>query len=138
MRVVVVGGGASGLLASYQFAKNGAEVFLLEKNEKFGKKLFLTGKGRCNITNTADKETFMRNIVRNAKFMISSLDKFSSKQMCLLLKEYGLDVKVERGGRVFPVSDKSSDVINNRYILYIIALYMLNYKFCNIHCNLIL
>lgn len=111
MRVVVVGGGASGLLASYQFAKNGAEVFLLEKNEKFGKKLFLTGKGRCNITNTADKETFMRNIVRNAKFMISSLDKFSSKQMCLLLKEYGLDVKVERGGRIFPVSDKSSDVI---------------------------
>lgn len=111
MRVLVIGGGASGMLAAFKCAELGADVTILEKNEKLGKKLFLTGKGRCNITNTADKEEFLKHVVRNAKFMMSSLELFNSKDMCALLESQGLHVKVERGGRIFPVSDKSSDVI---------------------------
>ncbi|MDD3706609.1 MAG: NAD(P)/FAD-dependent oxidoreductase, partial [Clostridiaceae bacterium] len=91
---------------------------MIEKNEKLGKKLYITGKGRCNITNTAYPDEFMKNIPRNSKFFISSFNSFSNNDLITLLESLGLKTKVERGGRVFPVSDKSSDVIQTleRYL----------------------
>ncbi|MDO5410970.1 MAG: NAD(P)/FAD-dependent oxidoreductase [Lachnospiraceae bacterium] len=110
-QVIVIGGGASGMIAAYAAAKNGHQVTLLEKNEKLGKKLYITGKGRCNITNAADLETIMENVVSNPRFLYSALYGFTNQDMIKLLNQAGLETKVERGMRVFPVSDKSSDVI---------------------------
>lgn len=109
--VIVVGGGAAGMIAAYAAAKKGHQVTLLEKNEKLGKKLYITGKGRCNITNAADLETIMSHVVSNPRFLYSALYGFSNQDMVRLLNQAGLETKVERGMRVFPVSDKSSDVI---------------------------
>lgn len=109
-RVIVVGGGAAGMMAAYASAASGHQVILLEKNEKLGKKIYITGKGRCNVTNTADKEQFFQNIVSNGKFLYSSLYRFDNRAMMDFLEEYGCPVKTERGGRVFPVSDHASDV----------------------------
>ena len=110
MRIAVVGGGPAGMMAAYAAASS-AEVALFEKNEKLGKKLFLTGKGRCNITNARPQEDFFSNIPGNAKFLYSAFDAFSNNDLIRLLNHHGLATKVERGGRVFPASDKSSDVI---------------------------
>lgn len=110
-RVCVVGGGASGLIAAAEAAKRGHEVMLLEKNEKPGKKLYITGKGRCNLTNSADIEDFFDNIPRNPKFLYSALYGFTNADAVSLVEKYGVKTKVERGGRVFPESDKSSDII---------------------------
>lgn len=109
-RVIVVGGGAAGMMAAYAAAAAGHQVALLEKNEKLGKKIFITGKGRCNVTNTADKEQFFKNIVTNSKFLYSSINRFDSRALVSFLEEHGCPVKVERGGRVFPVSDHAFDV----------------------------
>ena len=109
-RVIVVGGGAAGMMAAYASAEAGHKVLLLEKNEKLGKKIYITGKGRCNVTNSADKEQFFRNIVTNSKFLYSSIYQFDHQAMVSFLEEYGCPVKIERGGRVFPVSDHASDV----------------------------
>lgn len=109
-RVIVVGGGAAGMMAAYRAAASGHQVTLLEKNEKLGKKIYITGKGRCNVTNTADKEQFFQNIVSNSKFLYSSIYRFDNQAMMDFLEEYGCPVKTERGGRVFPVSDHASDV----------------------------
>ena len=109
-QVIVVGGGAAGMMAAYASASLGHQVILLEKNEKLGKKIYITGKGRCNVTNTADKEQFFQNIVTNRKFLYSSLYQFDNQAMMSFLEEYGCPVKTERGGRVFPVSDHASDV----------------------------
>lgn len=109
-RVIVVGGGAAGMMAAYASAAMGHQVTLLEKNEKLGKKIYITGKGRCNVTNTADKEQFFQNIVSNSKFLYSSLYQFDNRAMMDFLEEYGCPVKTERGGRVFPMSDHASDV----------------------------
>lgn len=109
-RVIVVGGGAAGMMAAYASAASGHQVILLEKNEKLGKKIYITGKGRCNVTNAADKEQFFQNIVSNSKFLYSSLYRFDNRAMMDFLEEYGCPVKTERGGRVFPVSDHASDV----------------------------
>lgn len=109
--VVVIGGGPAGMIAAGTAAVMGRKVLLLEKNEKLGKKLFITGKGRCNITNTADLEEFMRNIPKNSKFMYSAFKNLSNNDLIDLFKNLGLRTKIERGGRVFPESDKSSDVI---------------------------
>lgn len=109
-RVIVVGGGAAGMMAAYAAGLSGHQVTLLEKNEKLGKKIYITGKGRCNVTNTADQEQFFQNIVSNTKFLYSSLYQFDSQAMMNFLEEYGCPVKTERGGRVFPVSDHASDV----------------------------
>ena len=110
-KVYVVGGGASGMLAAIIAAKNGQKVELLEKNEKLGKKLFITGKGRCNLTNACDRETFFEQVVSNPKFMFRAFHTFSNYDTMLFFEELGLPIKTERGNRVFPESDKSSDVI---------------------------
>ena len=97
--------------AAVSASGKGCKVTLLEKNEKLGKKLFITGKGRCNITNSADKDLLMKNIISNPKFLFSALDAFDNNDICALLEQHGCRVKEERGGRIFPVSDRSSDVI---------------------------
>ena len=111
MKVIVIGGGASGMVASYFFAKNGNEVTLIEKNEKLGKKLYITGKGRCNLTNDCSVEDFLNNVVSNPKFLLSSINNFTPEDTMNFFESLGLPLKTERGNRVFPLSDKSSDVI---------------------------
>ncbi len=110
-KVYVVGGGAAGMLAAISAARNGHKVVLLEKNEKLGKKLFITGKGRCNLTNACDKETFFDQVVTNPKFLFKAYHTFSNYDAMDFFEQLGLPLKIERGNRVFPVSDKSSDVI---------------------------
>ncbi len=110
-KIIVIGGGPAGMLAAVSASENIKQVILVEKNEKLGKKLFITGKGRCNITNSADKSVIMNNIVSNPKFMFSALDRFDNNDICSELEENGCRIKEERGGRIFPVSDHSSDVI---------------------------
>lgn len=110
-RVIVIGGGPAGMFASYFAAKSGHQVFLLEKNEKLGKKLYITGKGRCNITNAADMEELFEAVVSNRKFLYSAFYSFDNQSVMDFFHEYGLETKIERGNRVFPVSDHSSDVI---------------------------
>jgi len=109
--IIVVGGGAAGMIASVAAAREGARVRLYEKNEKLGKKLFITGKGRCNITNACDMEELLASVVSNSKFLFSSFYSFTNQNMMELLESQGVRLKVERGSRVFPQSDKSSDVI---------------------------
>ena len=109
-RVVVVGGGAAGMMAAYAAAEHGHNVVLAEKNEKLGKKLYITGKGRCNVTNACEQDKFFENIVTNPKFLYSAFYGFDNRQMMNLLEEAGCKLKVERGERVFPVSDHASDV----------------------------
>ncbi|MBS7008495.1 NAD(P)/FAD-dependent oxidoreductase [Anaerostipes sp.] len=110
-RVIVVGGGAAGMMAAICSAGEGNQVTLLEKNEKLGKKLFITGKGRCNLTNAGDIEDLMNHVVTNREFLYSAFYSFTNEQMMEWMEQWGCPVKVERGNRVFPVSDKSSDVI---------------------------
>ncbi|MBR2213185.1 MAG: NAD(P)/FAD-dependent oxidoreductase [Eubacterium sp.] len=110
-KVIVIGGGASGMMAAIAAKNNGNEVTLLEKNEKLGKKLFITGKGRCNLTNASDINSHMNNLMSNPKFMYSAFNAFNADDIVALIEESGVKTKVERGNRVFPKSDKSSDVI---------------------------
>ena len=111
MKIAVVGAGASGLFASGLLAQKGEDVVVFDKNEKIGKKLFITGNGRCNLTNLCSVEDFLKNVVRGEKFLKSSLYNFSSQDCVDFFEGLGLKTKVERGNRVFPESDKSSDVI---------------------------
>ncbi|MBO5851758.1 MAG: NAD(P)/FAD-dependent oxidoreductase [Clostridia bacterium] len=111
MKTVVVGGGPSGMISAYFQSKNGSDVILIEKNEKLGKKLYITGKGRCNVTNDCDVQTFLANVVTNPKFLMSSIYSFTPTDTINFFNDIGLPTKVERGNRVFPASDKSSDVI---------------------------
>ncbi len=108
--VLVIGGGAAGMMAALQAAYAGAGVILLEKNEKLGKKIYITGKGRCNVTNVADTEDFFRQVPRNAKFLNAACRQFTHEDVTALLEMLGTPTKVERGGRVFPQSEKASDV----------------------------
>lgn len=109
--VSVVGGGAAGMFAAIWAARSGHKVTLFERNEKLGKKLFITGKGRCNITNNCEVEELFKQVVTNSKFLYSSFYSFTNQDMIDFLENLGLQTKVERGNRVFPKSDKSSDVI---------------------------
>lgn len=109
--LIVVGGGPAGMLAAATAGAKGLKVILLEKNEKLGKKLYITGKGRCNVTNYGDADDFQSSIVTNGKFLYSSLNSFDNQRLIALLEAHGVKTKVERGNRVFPVSDKSSDII---------------------------
>lgn len=110
MKLVVIGGGPAGMAAAYSAAQTGVEVVLLEHNEKLGKKLYITGKGRCNVTNTADKEKFMANIATNPRFLYSSLSEYDSAYVIDFFEKNGTPLKVERGCRVFPQSDKAVDI----------------------------
>lgn len=110
-KVIVIGAGAAGLMAAGKAAERGREVLLLEKNDRVGKKLLISGKGRCNITNNTDIEGLIQNIPGNGNFLYSSFYTFSNADLIELLHKEGLETKVERGGRVFPVSDKAQDVV---------------------------
>ena len=108
--ILVIGGGAAGMMAAVFAARAGAEVTLLEKNEKLGKKVYITGKGRCNLTNDCDLDEFLAQVPRNPRFLYSALSFFSSRDMMALMEENGCPVTVQRGRRVFPTSEKASDV----------------------------
>ncbi len=109
--VIVIGGGAAGMFAACIAAEQGAKVLLLERNDRLGKKLNITGKGRCNVTNNCSALEVQQNIPRNGKFLYSALDAFPPERMMRFLEETGCPLKTERGNRVFPVSDKASSVI---------------------------
>ena len=110
LSVAVIGGGAAGQMAAVTAANRGHRVTLLEKNEKLGKKLYITGKGRCNVTNDCGRDGFFANVIRNPRFLYSAYAAFNERDMMAFLEKNGCPVKVERGQRVFPASDKSSDV----------------------------
>lgn len=110
-RIVVIGGGAAGMMAAIAAADSGCKVTLIEKNEKLGKKLFITGKGRCNVTNAAEMDTLFANVCSNRKFLYSAFYDFDNRNVMELIEQAGCPLKVERGERVFPVSDHSSDII---------------------------
>ena len=111
-KVIVVGAGAAGMMAAYFAAKNKNKVTLIEKNEKTGKKIYITGKGRCNITNACDVEDLFANVMSNKKFLYSAFYGFTNSEVIDFFENHGIKTKIERGNRVFPVSDHSSDVIS--------------------------
>ncbi len=111
MKVIVAGGGAAGMMAAIRAGELHDNVILFEKNEKLGKKIYITGKGRCNVTNNADIDTILKNINRNPKFMYSAIYGFDNSRLYSFIEENGCPLKVERGERVFPVSDHASDII---------------------------
>ncbi len=110
-RIIVIGGGAAGMFFSVLAAQNGNQVTLIEKNEKLGKKLFITGKGRCNFTNDCPPDEFLSNVVTNPKFLYSAISACDSASVIRMFEQWGMPTKVERGKRAFPASDHSSDVI---------------------------
>ncbi len=110
-RVLVVGGGAAGMMSAVAAARQGHQVTLLEQNEKLGKKLYITGKGRCNVTNDSDVDNLLAHTMRNRNFLYSAFYAFDSRRMMEFLRQEGLELKTERGNRVFPKSDHASDVI---------------------------
>ena len=109
-KITVIGGGAAGLMAAIAAAKNGAQVSLIEPNERLGKKINITGKGRCNVTNDTDLEGLMAHIPRNGRFLYSALSHFTSRDTMAFFEGCGVPLKVERGDRVFPVSDSAFDI----------------------------
>ncbi|MCI9368408.1 MAG: NAD(P)/FAD-dependent oxidoreductase [Oscillospiraceae bacterium] len=111
-RIVVAGGGAAGMMAAITAARAGARVLLLEPNEKVGRKLYITGKGRCNVTNNCSQEELLASIPRNGKFLYSALSRFSPQAVMDFFEELGVPLKTERGGRVFPRSDKAADIVD--------------------------
>lgn len=111
-KVIVVGGGAAGLFAAISAAENGADVILLEKNERCGKKLRITGKGRCNVTNDCTTEEFLQNVPSNPRFLYSALSALSTQDVKDFFEAEGVPLKTERGKRVFPVSDKAEDIVS--------------------------
>ena len=112
-KVIIIGGGAAGMIAAYSAALRSKQVILLEKNEKLGKKIFITGKGRCNLTNASDMNTVMENVVSNKRFLFSAFKNFTNEDIMNLVENNGTKLKIERGNRVFPVSDHSSDIIKS-------------------------
>ena len=110
MKVVVIGGGPAGMISAISAAKVGDEVTIVEKNNILGKKILVTGKGRCNITSSIDINDFISNIPGNGRFLYSAFDNFTNNDILELLKKEGVAVKEERGNRIFPISDKAEDV----------------------------
>ena len=111
-KVLIVGGGAAGMLASIFSARNGHEVHVYEKNEKLGKKLYITGKGRCNLTNACDMDALFASVRTNSRFLYSAFYGFTNQDTMAFFEEEGLKIKTERGERVFPLSDRSADVLD--------------------------
>ena len=109
--VLIVGGGPAGMMAAAVAAKRGKRAIIIEKNRDLGRKLLITGKGRCNITNDCDISEFIENVPVNGNFLYSAFYSFTNRDLVNLLNKAGLETKVERGGRVFPVSDRASDVL---------------------------
>lgn len=112
MKIAVIGGGPAGMMAAISASQNQNEVYLLEKNSKLGKKLLITGKGRCNITSSLDISEFIANIPGNGSFLYSAFNNYTNQDIIEFLKRNGISVKEERGNRIFPTSDKSIDVLN--------------------------
>ena len=110
-KVIIIGGGPSGMMAAYEAAKSGAKVALFEKNDRLGKKLAITGKGRCNLTNACEVEELIQNVPQNASFLYSAFYTFTNDDTRSFFETLGVPLKVERGGRVFPVSDKADDIV---------------------------
>ena len=110
-KIIIIGGGAAGMFTSVFLAEKGHQVHVFEKNEKLGKKLFITGKGRCNVTNDCDPETFFESVVSNPKFLYSAYYGYTSQDVTAFFSSLGVKLKTERGNRVFPLSDHSSDII---------------------------
>lgn len=110
-RVAVVGGGAAGMMAALTAAENGADVTLYERTGRLGRKLRITGKGRCNVTNDCDTNEFLSNVVSNPRFLYTALDRFSTADTKDFFERHGVPLKTERGRRVFPVSDKAADIV---------------------------
>ncbi len=117
MKIVIIGGGPSGLMCAYQCSQGANEIILLESNEKLGKKLYITGKGRCNVTNLIDADNFLKNVVNNSKFLYSAINTFSPQATMDFFEKNRTHLKVERGNRVFPKSDKASDITKTFYRL---------------------
>lgn len=115
LHVIVIGGGAAGMMAAHSAVCAGARVTLVERNEKMGRKLYITGKGRCNLTNNCSAEEVLQNVPRNAKFLFSSIQQFPPAKTMEFFAQQGLKLKTERGNRVFPESDKSADVIDTLF-----------------------
>ena len=111
MVVAVVGGGAAGMMAAISAAEMGATVLLFEKNNRTGKKLRITGKGRCNLTNDCDLNTFLANVPSNPRFLYAALSRFGTEDTKSFFEDLGVPLKTERGNRVFPMSDKAGDVV---------------------------
>lgn len=111
MKVCVIGGGASGMMCATMIARKGHDVTLFEKNEKLGKKIYITGKGRCNVTNATVGNEFLQNVVSGKKFLMGAITRFNSNDTISFFENIGIPLKIERGNRVFPQSDKSSDII---------------------------
>ena len=112
MKVVVIGGGPAGMMAAITSAKEGNDVTLLEKNNRCGKKLLITGKGRCNITSSLAMSEFINNIPGNGRFLYSAFDNYTNEDILEMLHKNNVETKEERGNRIFPVSDRSMDVLN--------------------------
>lgn len=119
--VLIIGGGAAGLLAGISAAQTGTKTIILEKMPKVGRKLLITGKGRCNITNACSNQELIKNLTGNGKFMYSAFSKFTNNDIIQLLEENGLKTKVERGGRVFPQSDHAMDVVDTLRQIFLTA-----------------
>ena len=111
MKVIVIGGGPAGMMAAISAAERGNKVTLIEKMNSIGRKLLISGKGRCNITSSLDISEFIQNIPGNGKFLYSSFQNYTNKDIIEFLNKQGLKTKVERGNRVFPITDKSIDVL---------------------------
>lgn len=112
MKTIIIGGGPAGMIAAITSAKQGNETILLEQNKTLGKKLLITGKGRCNITSSLDMDEFIQNIPGNGRFLYSAFQNFTNQDIIDLLNENGLEVKTERGNRIFPITDRAVDVLN--------------------------
>ena len=114
-KIAVVGGGAAGLMAAFSAAENGNEVLVFERNPRPARKVMITGKGRCNVTNNCDRDTFLENIVRGGRFLFSAFNAFSTTDTMDFFTQRGVPLKTERGNRVFPVSDKAVDIVDALY-----------------------